>query len=315
MDARSRGRLFYEAAEQLGWSDPIEISALVKRLERGLPSEDELCAIFHWLGKCQIVHKLDQFSYPPGIRDKYQIPDLLAMFDVNNKKQVVLIEVKTSTKDKLSWKSDYLSSLQQYAALLRLPLLIAWKHRTLWTLFEPCHFRMAKKNWKITFLEAIKQNLLGILAGDFSFSFKSGTAMHIKMRKLNETNDGFDFIIDDAYFLNADGSRDNGAGGLMHLFLCIDQEPSIVETKSEVIQSFVIKNSNQAEFAHRALVNLLGTFTQAGSPLIWRQVLLQNQISKLSVVPRQAAKNALAKGFLDMVINYKPALIPGFLSK
>jgi Holliday junction resolvase len=313
MDALSKARLIFEAAEQLGWSNPAEVAEFAKRLERGLPAEDELSVVFHWLGQCRLVHKLDQFPYPPGVWEQYRVPDLLAVFDVAGQHYPVLIEVKTSVDDALLWKPDYLSSLQRYASLLSLPLLVGWKHRTFWTLFEAKHFREATTNLKISFIDAMKQNLLGILAGDFSFSFRPGTGMHMRMRKLKETTAGFESVIEEAYFSNADGHRLGAVGGVLQFFLCIDQEPSVVETDTEVLQSFVIPTDEQAEFAHRAMVTMLGAFTEEQQVFSWRQVLTQNQLPHLSGGPRQAAKNALDAGFLQLIVHPRPQTIPEFL--
>jgi Holliday junction resolvase len=314
MDIQSKARVIFEAAEQLGWSNPAEIADFAKRLDQGLPAEDELSAVFHWLGQCRLVHKLDQFPYPPGVWEHYRVPDLLAVFEVGGKHHPVLIEVKTSVDPSLSWRPDYLSSLQRYASLLGLPLLVGWKHRTFWVLFEAKHFQQATTNLKMSFEDAMKQNLLGILAGDFSFCFRPGTGMHIRIRKLRETVDGFDGVIEDAYFSTADGRRHSGEGGVLQFFMCIDQEPSVIETESEVLQSFVIPTGQQAEFAHRALITLLGAFTQKQQPS-WRQVLVQNHLPHLSGGPRRAARNALDAGFLQHVLKLRPQMTPEFLEE
>lgn len=313
MDALSKARLIFEAAEQLGWPNPGEVAEFAKRLEQGLPAEDELSVVFHWLGQCRLVHKLDQFPYPPGVWEQYRVPDLLAVFDLGGQHYPVLIEVKTSVDNTLSWKPGYLSSLERYASLLGLPLLVGWKHQTFWTLFETKHFRKATTNLKISFIDAMKQNLLGILAGDFSFSFRPGTGMHMRMRKVKETTDGFEGVIEEAYFSNADGRRHDGSGGVLQFFLCIDQEPSVVETDTEVLQSFIIPTDQQAEFAHRAMVTILSTLTEAHDGFSWRQVLTRNQLPHLSGGPRQAAKNALDAGFLQFVIEQRPQSLPEFL--
>ena len=314
MDTVARAHLVFEAVERLGWSDPAGIAAFVKRLERGLPAEDELCVVFHWLGQCRLVHKLDQFPYPPGVWKQYRVPDLLAGFEMSEQHYPVLIEVKASVRDFLSWKPDYLSSLQRYADLLGLPLLVAWKHRTFWTLFEARHLRPAPTRLKISFEGAMKESLLGVLGGDFSFCFRAGTGMHIRIRKLEQMTDGFKSVmIEEAYLLTPDGHRHTGAGGILQLFLCIEQEPSITETDTEVLQSFVISTDEHAEFAHRALVTLLGAFTQGKKPASWREVLLQSQLPHLPGSPRLAANNALAAGFLRLGMNLRPHTMPEFL--
>jgi Holliday junction resolvase len=313
MDALSKARMIFEAAEQAGWSNPSEVLEFAKRLEQGLPAEDELSVVFNWLGQCRLVHKLDQFPYPPNVWERYRVPDLLAVFNVQGQDCPVLIEVKTCVDNTLSWKPDYLSSLQRYADLLGLPLLVGWKRETFWTLFEAKHLQLATTNFNITFKQAMIQSLLGMLAGDFSFSFRHGTSMHIRTRKLKETTDGFDGVIEEAYFSDAEGRRLDGSGGALQFFLCIDQEPSVVETDTEVVQSFVIETDQNAEFAHRAMVTMLSTFTQADHGFSWRQVLTQNQLPHLSGGPREAAKNTLDAGFLQLLIDPRPQTIPEFL--
>jgi Holliday junction resolvase len=308
----SKARLVLDASERLKWSDAAKVAQLVKRLERGLPAEDELCVLFRWLGRCKLVHKLDQFPYPPDLWKQYRAPDLLAAFDVEGRLHPVLIEVKTKAKEALSWRPDYLGALQSYADLLKLPLLIAWKHHTFWTLFEAKHMRVSRKNFKMTFEDAMRQNLFGILAGDFSFSFRTGTGLHIRFRKLGSTADGFHGVIEEAYMSNPEGHRHNGGGGIMLLFTCLEQESSLVETDTDALQSFVIENQT-SEFAHRALGRLLGVFTK--KPTSWRQVLQREQLPLLSVGPRQAAQNALDAGFLRYGLNQRPVTMPEFLMR
>ena len=122
-EALSKARVMFEAAQQLGWSNPTEVAEFAKRLEKGLPAEDELSVVFHWLGQCRLVHKLDQFPYPPRVWERYRVPDLLAVFEIGGRPHPFLIEVKTSSDDRLSWKPGFLSSLRNYADLLGLPLL------------------------------------------------------------------------------------------------------------------------------------------------------------------------------------------------
>ena len=263
MDVDYWARLLFEAMEQLGWLDGAEVAKFVCCLVRGLPAEDELSVIFHWLGQCKLVHKLDQYLYPSDIWKNYRVPDLLAVFDVEGASVAVLIEVKRSSRAVLSWKPEYLGALQAYAALMGLPLLVAWKHRTFWTLFEARHLRKASKNLNISFSDAMSQTLLGLLAGDFSFSFRAGVGMHMKIRKDQKTESGFYGEIEEAYLLNADGERHTGAGGIFQLLICIDQEVQVEEDETHAVQSFVILSDQQAKFAHRALVTLLRTFGKA----------------------------------------------------
>ncbi len=302
--------MLYEAAEQLGWSDPKEIAERAKGLERGLPAEDELSAVLFWLGRCRLVHKLDQFPYPPASRKDYRVPDLLVIFEGSQGPIPVLIEVKSQEDNVLSWRPDYLAGLNQYASVVGLPLLVAWKHKTFWTLFETRHFTPAAKNMTVSFEAAMRESVLGVLAGDFSFSFREGAAMNLKMRKLRKTKNGFHVVVEDAYFSDPAGNRakDKDTAGVMLLFMCIEDDAVLEETEDTLLQRFVIRSSKQAEFAHRALVNILATFRRERKSLLWRQVLKQKKLPLMSSGgPRQAAARALKAGLLQYQFDINPA--------
>jgi hypothetical protein len=70
-----------------------------------LPCKDEFAAVCGWLGKCRLLHKLDQQQIPLSSRDEFQVPDLLAFVFDATKGSPVLIEVKSNTARKLSFKA------------------------------------------------------------------------------------------------------------------------------------------------------------------------------------------------------------------
>jgi hypothetical protein len=315
-ETTDRARVLYEAAEQLGWSDPEEIAERAKGLERGLPAEDELSVVLSWLGRCRLVHKLDQFPYPPGSRKEYRVPDLLAIFEGPRGPIPALIEVKAQEDKVMSWRPDFLAGLKQYASTVGLPLLVGWKHRTVWTLFETRHLRPATKNMNISFETAMRESLLGVLAGDFSFCFREGAAINLKMRKLGKTKTGFHVVIEDAYFTDPDGARakDKDTAGVMLMFMCIEDDAVLEETEDTLLQRFVIRSAQQAEFAHRALVKILTTFKGGTKSLLWRQILKQKKLPLMSRGgPKQAARRALKAGLLQYGFDIQPHTMPEFL--
>lgn len=307
-------------ANELGEESAESIRAFVKtwrddRRERGLPSEDELSVILYWLGHCKLVHKLDQIPYPPGASSHYQVPGLLAAFEVDGTAVPVLIEVAEFPAGGIpSWEPAYVDALQRYADLLGLPLLVAMKYVTFWTLFEVRHLRMDGDKLTISLSEAMSETLLGLLAGDFSFSFRPGVGVHIKIRKVRETDDGsFDGQIEEAYLLNAEGEKHDGSGGILQLFTCIEQETHVQEDETHVVQSFVIPTGGLAEFAHRALETLLRAFGDV-DPLDWHQVLVRKQLPLLFMSPQQAVRNGLEAGFIQRKVNIRPKTRPTFIS-
>jgi hypothetical protein len=121
-------------------TDEEEALRRIQQLIRGLEPEDEFALVLSWLGKCRLVHKLGQEQLPLNSTDTFRIPDFLAVFEHEGKEIPVLIEVKKTSpidpqslkEGKLSLKPGYL----RYADVVGIPMLIAWQHRTIWTLFE-----------------------------------------------------------------------------------------------------------------------------------------------------------------------------------
>jgi hypothetical protein len=135
---------------QLGWeADPQRLAAHLQRLNQGLPREDEFSVVCSWLGKCEVIHKLDQQQMPNASKEQYQVPDLFGAFRIDAGRVPVLVEVKSSKDNVLSFRPDYVAKLKAYADLVKLPLLIAWKHFGMWTLFELSHMWRAQSNFNI----------------------------------------------------------------------------------------------------------------------------------------------------------------------
>ena len=113
--------------------------------------------IVFWLGRCRLVHKLDQLQFSANSKDRFRVPDLLVVFDFQGKDLPVLIEVKVKEETKLSWRPDFIEALQAYSSLLELPLLVVWKNKTFWSLFEvrdrsknDCFlYRPAERLWEL----------------------------------------------------------------------------------------------------------------------------------------------------------------------
>ena len=131
--------LISESIQQLGLdTDPEALTKRIRVLQVGLPAEDEFSVILTWLGQCRRVHKLDQLQSPRSSRDHWAVPDLFAVFDYHGHDLPMLIEVKTTpfSNNELSWKPAYRNAIMAYAGMLNVPLLIAWRFGTFWTLFD-----------------------------------------------------------------------------------------------------------------------------------------------------------------------------------
>lgn len=245
----------------------------------------------------------------------WAVPDLLAVFDYLGHELPVLIEVKTTpfSNNQLSWRPAYRDAMIRYANMFKLPLLVAWRFGNIWTLLDVRLLEPSPIRYKIEFHEAIKHTLMTELAGDFSFSLRPGCGMHLKIRKLAETETGFHGRIDEAYWMNAAGKRFTKAPGIFPLFLCLEQESIVTEESDYVTQSFVIPDAHMAEFAHRALVTLL-RFSTRKDDVHWRRTLESHMPPPVADGGlRQAADDALRAGFLQYGLNIEPKIMPDFL--
>jgi Holliday junction resolvase len=316
----------YEALQLLGSNaDPQALVAQVKKLNLGLPAEDEFVALLGWLGHCHLVHKLDQFQVPPSSKPQYQVPDLVAVFDYEGQHVPTLIEVKTKRATSLSWRPDYYLGLRRYADELGMPILVAWKFApiSMWVLCELKHFRKSRQNYKLSFETAAKQNLLSILAGDFGYILEPGVGMHLKLKKLQPVRvnalppgQTVRVRVDDAYFANARGERFSSLKGLLWpLFLAADQAVEVEEDEEHFYQSYVIPPKPGIEWAHRTLPVLMSLSTPSGQPIPWRVLLRKRRLPIQGDSLSRAAMTAVGKGMLRAGFTQQPHEVPAFLKK
>ena len=312
-EVESRARLLFEAAERAGWRNPAAIVERVRGLQRGLPAEDELAVILHWLGRCRVIHKLDQASqYPPSSKGGIVVPDLLAIFEHGGHLRPVLLEVKQTKKGRLKWRQDYLDGLRAYSSAVGIPLLIAWKHATFWCLFDPSHFCLAKTNVHVSFLDVMPHSVMSSLAGDFSFSLQPGVGFHLHMRKEQKTGNGWQVQIKRAYVTDGDGRQYGNAPGVLPLLACFPNEAELKETPRYLHQSYVVVADNAAEFAHRCLVQLIAAFGGREKPKSWRGYLQGARLPELAANFYDTV-DKLGPAFVRRIYRIRPKIKPTFL--
>lgn len=325
-DKDDTARLVHEALEQLGRKgDAGEIASLVKRLDIGLPIEDEFIVLCAWLGQCRLIHKLDQKQMPGASEDQFQVPDLLASFNVDGKEITVLVEVKSSVKNVLSFRPDYMKRLETYADMLRLPLLIAWKWRGIWSLFEPRHCKQLDRNLNISWKTALIQSLLGQLGGDFSYTLETGAGLHIRFQKVEKVASGqnekqeetqtWNARVDKVYFTDSSGLRIQEVPGPVQSVLAIaDFEQRDEVTETHITQHFVA-GGNVGLFAHSALVRLLSLRTRGDEAVHWRSHIVDGRVLRSIADFKSAVSAAMKMGFVRYAIHPRPKTKPAFLPK
>lgn len=315
--------LLYEALTQLGWSaDAERLAQRLKTLHVGLPREDEFAVVCTWLSRCALIHKLDQSQAPTSSTEKFQVPDLLAVFELDGRNVPVLVEVKSSNKQTLSFRPDYFQRLKRYGDTLNLPVLIAWKHRWVWSLFDIDHMTLAEKNFNITLGKAMTESLLGILAGDFCYTLPRGTGLHLRFRKdeiISTTRDGdevheeWKMTIDDVYYTDRDGKqRRDLQPEIQALFYVNSLEERQEHTPTHIYWHFTVED-DENKFAHMALVGLLNWYASSGESLNWREVVaLQAPVPAVGNFAETAAL-ALREGVVRYIFHVQPQTTPAFM--
>jgi hypothetical protein len=317
-------RHFAEALAQLGsGASPKRLAERVRRLEVGLPAEDHFMLLLSWLGRCHLLHRLDQLQLPPHSTSAFRVPDLLAVFFYEGGETPVLIEVKKTEKEKLKWSEKYFGALKQYADLLQLPLLVAvqWQRLGLWTLNDAGVFKKANINHHLDIKAAINNSLMCELAGDFLCSMREGVGMEMTLKKLSEPQRdaegdivSMDAEVTDAHFTDANGDRLNSLRPEINaLFMAVDQEVTLEEGPEVVVQRFVISEKSPSVFAqHLLLPAVLGVDALTIKPPVpWRKLIHHHQFKFNG---RDVARaTALAKTLTHRSKSLRPHIWPPVL--
>lgn len=316
-------RLIQEVLAELGWfANAATVADDVRRLNIGLPLEDEFSVICAWLGKCQLLHKLDQQQVPIASRQEFQVPDLLARFSTQASKPPVLIEVKSKAAAQLSFKPDYLKRLQNYADLVGMPLLIAWKFHSLWILFDVRHMKKAVKNFNISLNTASRENLLGVLVGDVAYKIGANAGMHLRFRKdklvgTEKTEEGYTeqwkMTIDDVAFTDYDGNRRTDlTSEVQSLFTAWD----LIETEEHTdthMQLRFVAGDEGLQFAHTALVRLLNWESPHEERPHWRGLMRKEQVTANVANFSAALEAAFRQRVISHIFHMQPHSMPNFL--
>lgn len=312
-----RSRVLHEALEQSGWENPEEVIQRVKRLDLGLPAEDEFAVICSWLGKCSLVHKLDQQQIPKSSRETYQVPDLLAVFNTANNQYRVLIEVKTKQEKSLTLRAKDREKLLKYGEMLGLPVLFAWKYHGLWMLFDILLFKRFNKNYRIDLFSAISNSLMSLLAGDMNYQLGEGVGLHLKFKK-DEMHDSDENVetwktrIEDVYLLDFNGEKNYtfSPKTLSILNTCEIEENTEVDDDC-ISQSFVVR-PGMGNMAHRAMEKLL-KMADADTNIHWRSLLVDESPLHSIADFQSALDEALKQKFVKYILLQHPKEYPAFI--
>lgn len=270
-----QARTIQAVLNELGWdSDQHTLVERVKQLNNGLVQEEEFIYILNWLGKCSLIHKLDQMLIVPSAKRNFTIPDLFVVFNDNGVEKSYLIEIKTCKDNKLSWTNTYYQGLINYSRVTGIPILIAWKWRSfdIWTLFELKHFEKSVTNYKIDFSTAICQNLMSKLAGDYCIVPYAEIGVHFKFRKdklIDKKGNKISWqaIVESIYYTGKDGIEIKDIDSdLFSFFFSLPMNESSVETDTHIISSFTLSST---EFIYAQSIPVWFAQASSGGDVNW----------------------------------------------
>ncbi len=309
-----------EALVHLGMQSHGKVIAdQVMRLERGLAVEDELSLLFCWLGRCKLIHKLDQLVAPPASRSTYQVPDLLSVFEYDGKEIPVLIEVKTCSSSSLSWRPDYITRLRRYSERIGLPLLVAckWKGSPFkWTLSEiDCFQRRGATNYKLSMEEAVISNLMFVFAGNFALVFHKGITWHAKAKRLTPSKaisgkkKTFSMTVrfeKGDYYTDAKGNRLNTPDSQLWTFFM--GQPGSFSEKGDSIEIPFVTPKDTFQSADSVFEQIISPHEKN---VYWRELLCNYEIPIDASSLRKAAESR--PDIVEKVLATKPKRKPHFL--
>lgn len=325
-----KAMLLHKAISMLGWAGkPEDIADKVRQLERGLPVEDQFAALCVWMGRCSLIHKLEQEQFPNLSREEYQVPDFLAVFDFSTKKVPTLIEVKKTHGIRLApFGSKYYSKLTNYAKLMKLPLLIAWyiEGLNLWCLFDIGRMQRKRSAFHIDFHTATNNSLLGVIFDDVIFRIRPGIKAQFNVRKepgseIRDPTTGelreFSGVLEEIAWLNSSDKRMNTTPSLRRLleflFYVVDNDTSDSENDEYVTLTFyTIKEENL--FAHQLLgVMAFGTAILRDATPSWIELLKSDGFQMDYKSVREALSTGVKEGAITIILRQNPVVRPEFL--
>lgn len=262
----------------------------LRHVEYGLNSETECSAIFAWLGNCSLVHKISAEGYVP---ENMKIPDLFAVFEKNGQILKTCIEVKSTEDLKLRWTDEYYRKLQNYSNIMGHPLLLSWKVRPFgqWMLLDPATPGLVKDE-RIDFCDALVQNLMGLIAGDFTVTPKPGIGLHftgriMKKKKISKTEANVNIKISKCFWGD---SKINALGKLSEseiaLIMMLANKQYYHEKKDTVTWGYITPEIDIEEQNHVSAQDLLrflvGFSKKDNERIAWKNVLqeLNDTISR-----------------------------------
>lgn len=296
--------------------DKDKLSEEVVRILGGTAPEDEFMAIATWSGRCSLIHKLAPDKYPPPADGTYKVPDLVAVFDYEDRRIPVLIEVKSTFTSQVpgpvelaDFSPSYRQKLKNYGKMLGLPVLVAQqiKPSGLWVLVDLETIGADGK----PFVD-FKHDLSGILLGTFHLAFRDGTKFVMQLEKMAEIDPTkVTGVVRKASFVAADGTEIRETHSPMVLLFGLGDPVETQDDDGRMITITWEISENMAFINYQALRAAISFDKKlADDPFPWATILKSGKFPILASRIEDAIKD---HEFFGYSISTRPQEIPAFL--
>lgn len=155
---------------------PQDLIEKYPRFQKGYAAEDLFIRIYSLLPWIKNIVPLGQEQFPEQSKETTQVSDYLITYEVGDSSttSTILLEAKLVDENKSTFKlQNYkYDVLQKYSIDNNIPLLFAlfWREKGIWTINAISVFEQLSSEYKITYSEAVKNDLSAIF-GDYVYVF------------------------------------------------------------------------------------------------------------------------------------------------
>jgi Holliday junction resolvase len=312
----------YITRTELDSASVESLAAKMRDLHKGLSPEDEFAAKVCWLGNCAAIHRIDQTPMKvTEVDGKMRAPDFIAFPIVNGQPFPVLIEVKSHFEDKLDFSESYLNSLCLFADRMKLPLLIAWRHGAIWSLFDHNEIKKNITAYRITFERAMRQDLSCVLFRELRIQMNPALELILDMDLLDEAEGDANTLLPTGQFrfrIRDAGFYDNGVHipkyKPLHfsLFMATPDETEFRRTGKRTFQQIYRPQKDHGLHLSNVLVAQLSMSTGQNTEINWHDIVTKALPSSGREL-RESLQSAIDIGFVRYVLDIVPNDWPDFL--
>jgi Holliday junction resolvase len=262
---------------------------------------------------------------PVEATSNLRAPDFLIFVNYNNTTIPLLVECKTTTDNKLVWSENYLNSLKDFAAVLRLPLLVARKYGHMWLVVDSSHFQKKVTADQLAFETAAKENLMSLLFGNLWITVNDKTSFRIDAKIIDAELDSnkelidegtYTFEIEKAGFYVGEALIETLSGRCSEILFSTFGQNVVEKLEGNRVRIIYhpLEDSRTIQLYDLLLIDLYIKSREEGE-IVWAESLLEGPFDSSGETFRNAIAQPGTSQFIDFVGHQRPTTIPGYLKE